>query len=257
MALWALAAAVGSAAVGMVSAKRASNQAKARNAYATQQYEQNEEFRKAEWFQQLSVYGARRVKYEVDLTEDDIAAQRGYTQAQVGLNDKLAEAWRRNENRTVKWLQSSGKLTAMGRTGKSIRRMKTLDIGALERSAGREVAALTRNRESFKENVEAIRNKQRSHRNRLYPNVALVPLPGMPTPPPMLESTDPTLGYLSAALSGIATYGSLGGTFGGGGGGTNIQNSANAAWNAGGGSTTFNPGTYYGGSITDLYQDYH
>ena len=245
--------------MGVIQSNRASKQASARNRAALQQYAYSEEFRKAEWFQQLSVYGARRVDFELKLTENDLAAQRGFTQAQRALNDKIAEAWRRNESKLIEWLQNSGKIPATGITGASIKRMETLDIGALERSAGREVAALTRTKESFEENVEAIRNKQKGGRNKLYSQVAFQPRPGQPTPRPVLESTDPTWGYVSAALGGLSSFLQFGGTFGGGGGssyGGGVSNpvpglpqlpSDITGLNPG---NYFNPGTNYGGYIT-------
>ncbi len=38
--------------------------------------------RKRSWFQQLSIYGAKVNKYNIDLNENDLAAQRGYAKAQ-------------------------------------------------------------------------------------------------------------------------------------------------------------------------------
>ena len=226
MAIWAAVGAIASVGMGIISANKQSKQAKLANQRDQQAYENAEAQRKARWFQQLSVYGARKNQYKLELNENDIAAQRGYTQAQQGLNDQFTAAIWRNSDKLIEYLQSSGKLSAAGRTGRSINRINTLDIGKLERSAGREVAALTRTKEAFKENVEAISRQQHSQRNALYAPVSFIPVPDLPTPPPIERSTDKTFGYLSAALTGINTYASLGG-FGGASKTTDLANSMN------------------------------
>ena len=52
----------------------ASKQAKARNAAARRNWERQQEIRKRQWFQQLSVYGAKVNKYTTQLNENDLAA---------------------------------------------------------------------------------------------------------------------------------------------------------------------------------------
>ena len=197
--------------MGILGSNAASKEAKRANERDQEAYRNQLKQRKAQWFQQLSVYGARKNVYKLDLNENDLAAQRGYTQAQQGVNDAFRKALFRNEDNMIKYLESSGKLAAAGRTGRSVNRINTLDIGKLERAAGREVAMLTRTKEAFKENVETIRRKQMSERSRLYAPVAFQPVPDLAPVAPVKRSTDPTLGYLSAALTGFNTYADLGG----------------------------------------------
>ena len=56
-------------------------QIKAENRRRIREYERQLEMRKRNWFQQLSVYGAKVNKYNIDLNENDLAAQRGYAKA--------------------------------------------------------------------------------------------------------------------------------------------------------------------------------
>ena len=199
---------------GAFSAFSGASQAKARNQAAIRNYEYQLKQREANWYQQLSIWGARRNKYHNEINENDLAAQRGYSQAQVGLNNVFAQAAQRNEGALIKYLQGHGKHTAAGRTGKSIDRINTLDLGMLEREAGKNYYAITQSKEAYKANVDNIRNQQISHRNKLYSNVAFEPVPDLAPPPPVLENQSPGMGLAMAALSGITAYGSAGGSFG-------------------------------------------
>ena len=189
--------------------------AKARNAAAKQNYEHMLRVREHEWYQQLSVWGAQRNKYYTDLTESDLAAQRGYAAAQVGLNDQFAAAAQRNESKLIEYLQGSGKLAAAGRTGRSIKRIGTLDLGALERSAGREFYKLTRSKQAYKANVENIRSQQISDQNQIWSRAAFAPIPDLAPPPPIFEKEGVgMMDILGVAAQATMGYIGAGGKFG-------------------------------------------
>lgn len=181
--------------------------AKARNRAAIQNYEYQLEARKNQWYQQLSVWGAKRNKYHRDMTENDLAAMRGYSQAQVGLNDVFAQAAQNNETALIKYLQGSGKMMAAGRTGRSVARLNTLELGQLERNAGRNIYKLTRSREAYKQNVENIRAQQISNRSKISSAVAFAPVPDLAPPPPQLENQSAMPGLIKAGLGAAMTYG--------------------------------------------------
>ena len=65
--------------IGQAKAIRAENRRRIR------EYERALEIRKRNWYQQLSVYSAKVNKYNIDLNENDLAAQRGYAKAQSNL----------------------------------------------------------------------------------------------------------------------------------------------------------------------------
>ena len=216
---------------GTMGALGSANQAKARNQAAIRDYKYQLAQREANWYQSLSVWGAKKNKYQNEINENDLAAQRGYSQAQVGLNNMFAQAAQRNEGALIKYLQSHGKMAAAGRTGRSVARISSLELGALERQAGRNLYMLTQSKEAYKANVEGIRQKQIGHRNKLYSQVAFAPVPDLAPPPPVLENQSPGMGIAMAALGGITAFGKAGGKnpfgkgsgmFRGSGGGGNI-----------------------------------
>ena len=202
---------LGTFAQGAFGALQGASKARAANRAAIQSYEHALQVRKHEWYQQLSVWGAKRNKYFTDINENDLAAQRGYSQAQVGLNRVFEGAAQNNEQALIQYLQKHGQLTAKGRTGRSVDRLNTLELGKLERFAGRQAFQLTRSREEFKQNVEDIRSRQISGRSRLQANVTFAPMPDLAPPPPQLQNESAMGGILMAGVGGLMAYSKAGG----------------------------------------------
>ena len=65
---------------------------KAQNEQARRNWEYRMETRKRNWFQQLSIYKEKKNKYAIDLNENDMAAQRGYTKAKLALDNQMRKA---------------------------------------------------------------------------------------------------------------------------------------------------------------------
>jgi len=189
-------------------------QAKAANRAAINNYKYQVQVRERDWAQTLSIWGAKKTKYKQDLVENNLAAARGYEQAQEGLNRTFETAIQNNEKAFIQYLKNHGQQAAAGRTGRSIGRVSTLEIAELERFAGKQAFAMTRSQEAFKQNVGDIRRAAKSERNKLFANVAFAPVPDAAPPPPV--TTNPTLGLLaglvSAGVSGASTYRQFGGT---------------------------------------------
>ena len=188
---------------GALGALGAAEQAKARNKARRQNYEHMLRVRKQKWYQGLSVWGAQRNKYYQDIDENDMAAQRGYSQAQVQVNKAYESAMQSSEASLIKYLQGSGKLSAAGRTGRSIQRQATLDLGAMHRESGRRFYALTQTKEAFKSNVDNIRLQQLNARNKIFANAMFAPVPDLAPPEPLYENQSPNRGLLLAGLSGL------------------------------------------------------
>ena len=167
---------------------------KAENARRIREYERALEIRKRNWFQQLSVYGAKVNKYNIDLNENDIAAQRGYAKAQSNLRALGGKVTAQNEEKFRQLVSKKlGARRASGQTGRSVQRGETLDMAAFGRYTGRQAFGLTMAREKFKENVESIRRRQVSARRGLFSQVAFNPVPSMAPNPPQLRGTGMTM----------------------------------------------------------------
>ena len=187
-------------AIGQAQAISAQNKANRQN------WEYQMETRERNWYQTLSIWGAKKNKYYQDITENDLAAQRGYSQAQVGLNKAYSQAIQDNEKSLINYFQKSGQLSAAGKTGKSIDRINLLDIANLERQAGRRQYALTQSFEAYKANIENIKRQQKSARNQIFSNVAFAPVPDIAPPPPVQQSASAAL-FMGLAGAGLDAFG--------------------------------------------------
>lgn len=184
----------------------ASKAAKARNAAARRNWERQMEIRKRQWFQQLSVYGAKVNKYNTQLNENDLAANRGYAQAQAALGAQQSKALAESEADFIKFANKTlGVRAASGQIGRSIMRADKLDFAALQKKVGERSFKLTKSREAYETQVEGIRNQQKSARNKLYGNVMFTPVASVPPNYPPMENTSMPIiqGFLGAA-AGIA-----------------------------------------------------
>ena len=184
---------------------------KAENRRRIREYERAIEMRKRNWYQQLSVYSAKVNKYNIDLNENDIAAQRGYAKAQSNLRALEGRVVAQNETKFRELVSKKlGKRRASGQTGRSVRRGETLDMASYGRYTGRQAFGVSMAREKFKENVENIRRKQVSDRRGLFSQVAFNPVPSLAPNPPELRGTGMVM---ANALLGAAS--SIAGGFGG------------------------------------------
>ena len=184
----------------------ASKAAKARNAAARRNWERQMEIRKRQWFQKLSIYGAKVNKYTTQLNENDLAANRGYAQAQAALGAQQSKALAESEADFIKFANKTlGVRAASGQTGRSAMRGAKLDFAALQRKVGERSFKLTKSREAYETQVEGIRNQQKSARNKLYGDVMFTPVASVPPNYPPMENTSMPIiqGFLGAA-AGIA-----------------------------------------------------
>ena len=194
-----------------------SNQAKARNRAAVREYERQIEMRKRGWFQQLSVYGAKVNKYTTQLNENDLAANRGYAQAQAALGAQQSKALAQSEEKFIEFVNKKlGKVRASGRTGRSAARLERMQFAAFGREQANLAFKLTRSAEAYQTNVEAIRNQQKSARNQLFGNVMFQPVASLPPNAPQMENTSKPIfqGILGAAgkiVGGMETGTGVGG----------------------------------------------
>ena len=180
----------------------ASNAAKARNRAAIEKYERDKEIRKRNHFQKLSIYSAKVNKYHTDINENDLAANRGYAQAQVALGQAQSNAVAKSESKFIEFVNKKlGKGRASGATGRSAGRLEMMDFAAFGRGQADLAFKLTRSGEAYYNQVEAIRNQQKSARNKLFGSVMWQPVADLPPIAPQMENTSMPIiqGFLGAA----------------------------------------------------------
>ena len=178
--------------------------AKARNRARKQNWMHMLAVRKKKWYQQLSVYGAKKNQYYQGLDENTQTANRGYAAAQVGLNREMGKIMQSNEASLKKFLVSNKNFE---KTGKSISRINALDYGAMMAESSRKYYQLTLSKEDYKNTIESIYRKQKQHRDKLHASVAFQPLLDLAPPPPNMERENlSTMDYLQAGIGGLSNY---------------------------------------------------
>ena len=178
--------------------------AAARNRARKQNWKHKLAVRKTKWYQALSVYGAKINQFYKGVDESTLAANRGYSSAQVALNRKFGKVAQANEAGLKKFL---GSRKNFEKTGKSIARINALDYGAMMADTSRRYHQLTLDKEDYKTQVENIQRKAGAHQDRLYSDVWAQPIASLAPPAPELEAE--TLGamdYFNAGVSGFESW---------------------------------------------------
>ena len=177
--------------------------AQGENERRKREYERALEIRKRSWLQQRSVYAAKINKYNIDLNENDLAANRGYEKARAAVNAARSSALGKSESAYMKMVREKlGKRRASGMTGRSAARFETMVNAEYERKVAKLAFALTRSQEAAIENMQDIYRKGKSERNKLFSSVAFQPVPSLAPQPPQMENT--TMPLLGGIVGGLA-----------------------------------------------------
>ena len=198
---------------GALGAIGSSKAAKAENERRKRDYEYKLAIRKNRWMRELSIYGTKKVQFEKDLDEANIAAQRAYTQSQISYNRVRSQALLDQQEDMKSMLEAEGIIEAQaaerGVRGKSITRALNANLGSMGMANAMRARALTQTQQRMQEHNEAIARKNRSTQNRLFSKVAIQPTPDLAPPPPVMRDTSFGLmtGLVGAAFDGFSTYG--------------------------------------------------
>ena len=115
---------VGRFAEGALRAFGSAKAARAENERRKRDYEYKLAIRKNRWMRELSIYGTKKVQFEKDLDEANIAAQRAYTQSQISYNRVRSQALLDQQEDMKSMLQAEGMIEAQaaerGVRGKSL-----------------------------------------------------------------------------------------------------------------------------------------
>ncbi len=176
----------------------------AENIRRRQEYKRALEVRKRNYLQAKSVYGAKANKYNKDLTEIDLAANRGYAKTQQTLNRKRSAALLANEKAFTKYAKNVlGKTAAAGMTGQSAARIASRQEAMLTTQQRLRLNQLVRAGEAANAANEAIYRQAKAAKSQSFGSVMFTPVPSLaPNPPQMLSESG---GGLRGALMGGIT----------------------------------------------------
>ena len=213
-------------------------QASQANAERKRNYEHQLKIRERKWMQRLTTYSSKKVQFEQEVDQSNIAAQRAYTRTQIQLNNARSLALLENQEDFKKMLANEGMIEASaaerGVRGKSVARqlaMNSANFGMSQRLRSRGLAMAGYQAKEVREDV----NRQlKTALNRSFAGVAIQPVADIAPPAPVMQNVGLTLmlGMGEALAAGI--------------GGMPDNSGANSYKTIGGSSTTTASGTSIG-----------
>lgn len=165
-------------------------QARAANENARRRYKYENERRERNWMQTISIYNAQKNQYEIDVANASLAQRYAYTEEQFEQNKARDAVQIKYQDLYREMVENSdyGKLMSAGRTGQSIRRMKTMELAKFGRDTtelGRQV--LLNDRELAKQRA-ATEAQLKGFKEQAFTKVAFQPIPDVAPPQPVMQN---------------------------------------------------------------------
>ena len=198
-------AAIGPAfsAIGSAQAASASNAAAKRN------YEQQLKVRERKWMQTRTTYATKKVQFEQEVDQANIAAQRAYSRTQQQLNTAKSLAILQNQEDFKKMLANEGmaevSAAERGVRGKSVARALVMNKANFGTGQAMRSRALANAGYMAKESNQEVNRQLKGTLRQSFGKVALQPIQDMEPPKPVMQNVGMTfmLGMGKALGAGI------------------------------------------------------
>ena len=200
----------GTGILGAVSKNQAQQDAtNAANQGRVDDYEHQLKVRKNNWMRSTNAWENDKINFDEEVADNSFAAQQGYADAQLQLNEQFKKAAFAEEGDLIKLLSGQGEMAAMGRTGGSAGRVDDSMLAAFGRNNAARAASLSSSKLGYKQTTEEIQRKQRDQNESAFDNVAFAPQADMaPREPKMQKGPSGlslALGIANAGLGGAQT----------------------------------------------------
>ena len=164
--------------------------ARAANKQARRDYAYRMKVRKRKHMNKRNRYQLAKVQYRRAADNINQGLGRAYSRAQTKLGRMREAALRSNQAALLKTINKSNyaKAIASGRTGRSVKRMATLEAGELGRFYAQQSRALTLAGQDFKMGVKAARRKAVAAQNAAFAKVTFTPTTDVAPPPPVMQN---------------------------------------------------------------------
>ena len=165
-------------------------QAKAQNEAARRQYNYELQRRERNWFQQLTVTNAQNVKYEEDVANAGLAQAQAYADKQEAMALARGEAQLKYEQlfRDLQKNSDYSKLAASGVTGRSARRIGTMEYAELGRKTSDVARAVTLNDRELARKTSQQVSQYQAFKDNAFAKVAFQPIPDVAPPKPVMRN---------------------------------------------------------------------
>ncbi len=184
------------------------NATNAANASSIANYKQQLRVRENNWMRAKGEWENDKINYGEEIADNSFAAQQGYADAQLQLNEQFKKAAFEQEGALIKLLSSQGEMSAAGRTGRTVGRVDDAMLAAFGRNNAQRTASLVSSKQGYRQSVEEIQRQTRDANEQAFDNVAFAPQPDMaPRAPKMQEGPSGLSLALGLAGAGMDAYG--------------------------------------------------
>ena len=165
-------------------------QARAANENARRRYKYENERRERNWMQTISIYNAKKVKYEEDADNANLAIVGAATEKQEAMNLARGEAQIKYAALLQNLLKDSAasKLIASGQTGQSTRRRKVMDYAEYGQKVGEIGRQLMLNDRELARKTAKQQSQYKQFKDQAFAKVAFQPIPDVEPPQPVMQS---------------------------------------------------------------------
>ena len=200
----------GTGALGAIGQNQAQQDAvNAANQGRINNYKYQLQVRENNWMRANSQWENDKINYGREIADNSFAAQQGYADAQLQLNEQFKKAAFNQEGELIKLLSSQGEMAAAGRTGKSAARIDDAMLAEFGRNNAQRTASLVSSKQGYRQTVEEIQRQTRDANEQAFDNVAFAPQPDMAPMKPKMEKgpsgTSLALGLATAGLNGFTS----------------------------------------------------
>ena len=191
--------------------------ARAANETARRNYKYQLQKREADWMQTLSITNTERVMYEQGIQASNLGLSQVYGDIQAKFGDQIGQALQEDE---VNWKQfleqsKSADLTASGRTGRSIDRISTADLGEYLAKGSRKAYELTEAKAEMDAAGRKAAGQARAEQMNMFAQNAIIRNPDLAPPKPVMQNV--TMAALMDGLSIASSIAGIGTGLGSGG----------------------------------------
>ena len=191
-----------------------------RNSERRVNYQHALKVRERKWMQERTTYKTKKVQFEQEVDQANIAAQRAYSRTQLQLNNARSLAILENQEDFKKMLANEGMIEASaaerGVRGKAVARQLVMNQGQFGMGQAMRSRALASARFDAKEAMADTNRQLKGTLNKSFSKVAIQPVQDFAPPPPQMENVGLTLMMGMGQALGAGLEGMGGNTMGGG-----------------------------------------